>query len=677
MINMVPVNYEPITLKGGLDQITPTLSLRPGVCRDAVNFECLEFGGYGRIGGYERYSGQPSPSKATFSLLYVSTLTNTPSVGQTITNGAATGYIIAVGTNYVAITKATGTFATGNALLVGATPIGTVIAPQGALTAQVNAQYSNLSASVYRTDIAKPTGSGPIRGGFLYRDLVYCLRDNAGGTACNLFVQSITGWTQLTLFNEISFTAGGASLPADGAILTQGGVTATLKRAVTQTGAWLGATATGRLIITNPAGGNFAAGAATLTGGITVTLRGIQTAITLLPGGKGESIEANFSGQLSANRVYYADGVNRMFEFDGATVVPIATGTVPDMPKHIIAFKKHLFYSVQSSIFNSNIGNPYGYTAVGGAVENACGDTVTGFLLQPGSTTSGTLAVYCRNTTIILYGTSAADWNLVTYNSGVGALDYTNQALSQSYTMDDRGVFSLTTSLNFGNFEDASLTNNIRPFIAERRTKASCSSLDRSKSQYRLFFTDGSGLYITLVNGKPMGAMPVYFPTYANIAFEGTFSNGELVKFFGGADGHVHQLDMGTSFDGAAINAYITLNWAAVKSPRILKRFRRASFEVSGNGYAAIDFGYQLGYGNTEYLQPNTISYATPFTPTYWDSFTWDNFFWDGRTLFPTECEMAGTAENAQLTLASNSTDFQPFSINSATLHYSLRRGIR
>jgi hypothetical protein len=679
MIKMPPVEYEVIALGGGLDQITPTLSLKPGVCRDAVNYECLEFGGYGRIGGYERYSGQPAPSAAVYALLYVAIFTNTPTVGQTITNAGATatGYVIAVGSNYIVFTKATGSFATGDTLKVGATVIGTLIDPQGAVSSQLNAQYLNLAANVYRADIANPVGSGPIRGGFLYNDKNYCIRDNAGGTAADLWKESASGWVKITLFKEISFTSGGAVAPADGETLTKGGVTATIKRAVKQTGAWTGSTAAGRFIITNVIGGTFSAGAATASGGATVTLSGAETSITLLPGGKGESVQANFSGQLSTTRIYYVDGVNKCFEFDGTTVVPIVTGVTPDAPKHVAAFKKHLHLAIQSSSFNSNIGDPYGYTAIGGAAEQACGDTITNYQLQPGTTNAGTLTIYCRNNTFMLYGTSAADWNLVIYSNGVGALDYTAQNLAQSFTMDDRGVFALAASLNFGNFESASLTNLIRPFIAEHRTKISCSSLDRAKSQYRLFFKDGYGLYITVVNGKNMGCMLVLFPIYPNVAWEGTLSNGELVKFIGGSDGHVHQMDMGSSFDGTTINAFITFNWAAAKGSRILKRYRKASFEVSGTGYASIDFGYLLGYGTADIQQPNTVSYATPFTPSYWDSFTWDNFTWDGRTLFPTECQMSGTGENVQITLASNSTDFQPFAVNSAILHYSVRRGLR
>ncbi len=40
-----PVNYDLIRLSGGLDQVTPTLSLRPGTMRRAANFECSITGG--------------------------------------------------------------------------------------------------------------------------------------------------------------------------------------------------------------------------------------------------------------------------------------------------------------------------------------------------------------------------------------------------------------------------------------------------------------------------------------------------------------------------------------------------------------------------------------------------------------------------------------------------------
>lgn len=672
-IQMAPVKYDPIILRGGLDLITPTLALKPGVPRNCLNFEILESGQPGRIAGYERYSGQPRPSDAVYGVVWISVFANVPVVGNTITNGTATAQVIEVGGDYVAYTKlAGGTFAVGNSITVGATPIGTTVTPTSSLQPADDARLLNLAADVYRADIAKPTGSGPIRGVFVYNDTRYCLRDNAGATAQNLWKSSNSGWTAVPLFFEVSFTAGGTATPADGQTLTQGGVTAVIRRVVTETGAWTG-TAAGRFIIAAPGGGNFAAGAATVTtSGATLTLSGIQTAITLSPGGKGEVVQANFFGQATSARIYYADGVNRLWEFDGTTLVPITTGGL--IPKHLAIHKRYLFYSVNSSIFYQQVGNPY--SAVGGA-EIATGDAVTGFLIMPGAQTSAALAVLNRNSTNMLYGTSAADWNLVSYNFGTGALDYTLQNMAQSCLLDDRGVFTLQASLNFGNFDQASLTHLIRPFITAHRPYVCCSGLNRLKSQYRVFYTDGYGLYLTIVNNTFIGVMPVKFPTYANCTWESTLTSGETVMLMGGGDGHVYDMEKGSSFDGEKIPFFITFNWASQGNSRMLHRYRKGSIEIAGGSYARVSFGYSLGYGSDNYLQANPANYEALMSSGQWDSGNWDSFSWDGRALLPTDVEMVGTAENVQITLSGNSDEYEAFSINSVIVHYTPRRGLR
>lgn len=52
------------TLAGGLNLVTPPLSMRPGELLDCSNVECLLNGGYGRIAGYALYDGQATPSQA-------------------------------------------------------------------------------------------------------------------------------------------------------------------------------------------------------------------------------------------------------------------------------------------------------------------------------------------------------------------------------------------------------------------------------------------------------------------------------------------------------------------------------------------------------------------------------------------------------------------------------------
>ena len=44
------------------------------------------------------------------------------------------------------------------------------------------------------------------------------------------------------------------------------------------------------------------------------------------------------------------------------------------------------------------------------------------------------------------------------------------------------------------------------------------------------------------------------------------------------------------------IDANFALVYNYTKSPRIRKRYRKASIEMTGDGYAELDFGYDLGY---------------------------------------------------------------------------------
>ncbi len=673
-----------VAYPGGLDLTTPSLALQPGALRDCLNFECSQSGGYARIAGYERYDGQASPSTATYIIVQVDAFTNVPVVGNTITQATsgATGVVVAVSNvvsaYYVAVTSVTGAFDYTHAISVGVTPIGTAITPMVAVSALLNAQYIAAAADVYRALIAKVPGSGSVLGVvamvFAGVDHVYAFRANVGGTAVNIYKSSGAGWVQVPFYNIVSFTAGTTATALDGDTLTQGGVTATIKRVMTRSGAWAG-TAAGAFVITTPAGGNFTAGAATTTSGASVTISGAESAITILPGGHFEFVKCNFSGQITTRRIYGCDGINKAFEFDGDALVPITTGLSPDAPSHIAFHKNFLFLSQASSIIYCEVGFPFRW-ATGG--ETATGDVVNAMISLPGAQDTAAMAVYMASNTAILYGATAATFNFVMYNVGTGALAYSVQNLFDTMAFDHLGVVTLRATLNFGNFSSTALTKNILPFILQERAKTCSSSVSRDKSQYRVFFNDGYGLWLTIVNQQYVGAGLVLFPDPVLCIDEDDAAAGGEVTYFGSSSGYVFQLDVGTSFDGAAIDAHITLAWDAIKSPRILKRYRRASIEMQGTGYAAIQFGYQLGYGSNLIGQPNFVTYPTGFASSpVWDQFVWDNFVWDGQTLLPTDVGVTGTAENIQVTISSGTNYISSYNVNSVIHHYTMRRGIR
>ena len=136
-------------------------------------------------------------------------------------------------------------------------------------------------------------------------------------------------------------------------------------------------------------------------------------------------------------------------------------------------------------------------------------------------------------------------------------------------------------------------------------------------------------------------------------------------------------MDLGTSFDGDDIAANINLVYNATSTPRLLKRYRKASVEFTGDSYTEIQFGYDLGYRTITIDQPQDETYDNDLRSSYWDEMVWDNFVWDGSDISPSEIEVKGTAENLAIRVSSNSALFEPFTVNNIIVHYTLRRGLR
>lgn len=676
-----PVRYDLIRLAGGLDQVTPTLSLKAGTARRVANFECSITGGYTRIAGYERFDGRPNPSDALYIVLTVSVI-NPIAVGDTIVGAtsSAQGKVILVDGETVVITRVTGTFVAGESITVSTTTVGIIDEVIGTVgDGLTDATYKSLAANDYRSDITAVPGSGPVRGVAYYAGNVYAWRNNVGGTALGMYKSSGSGWTAVPLGIELKFDDGGTEIPEGATVVgATSGATGVARRVVVSAGSWGGTPkASGRLIFTSVTG-TFQNNENINVGGVKYAMAdGVNSQMTWSPSGRVQTVIANFGGGQTNRSLYFCDGVNRAFEWDGEYLIPISTTMSPDVPTRIAVHKQHLFLAFGHSLQFSGIGDPYVWDPVLGAGEIAMNAPISQLLSLPGDQSSGALAVYTQNDTSVLYGSSSENFSLSTFNAGTGGIAYTGQNLDQSYVLSERGVMAMGTSLNFGNFQSAALTMNIRPFVQVRRNLATASVVNREKGQYRVFFSDGAGLYLTIANGQYMGAMPVQFPNPVLCSTEGGAVDGTEVSYFGSSNGFVYRLDAGTSFDGAVIPANITLAYNASGSPRILKRYRRASVEMTGDSYAEFAFSYDLGYRTPELNQPDDEVYTNDLRSAYWDSLTWDNFVFDGRDISPSEVEVTGTAENMAIRISSVSNLLKPFTVNSIIVHYTMRRGIR
>lgn len=674
---MMPVRVESQYTKfgGGLDLMSPVLSIAPGMTLDAMNYEPGVFGGYQRIDGYERFDGRPSPSDATYHYAEVE-LTGVVAVGDTVTGAAsvASGVVVVAGEGVLALTKVAGTFANGEAIQVGGVTVGTItqpVSPRGYSDGQSDAVALAAAADLYRADIQKVPGAGPILGVNMYKGVLYAFRNKADNSVAELYKSSATGWTKVELGEEIGFTNANDKV-VEGKTLTQGGVTATIKRVVLQTGTLASGTNTGRLILSGRAGGAFSAAAATNSDGGTLTLAGASTPITLLPNGRYEFVNHNFSGSTDTFRMYGCDGKNRAFEFDGTTFVPITTGMTDDQPKFIAAHKKKLFLAFKGSVQNSGDGNPYVWTVTLGANELGMGEEVTGMLVQPGDV----LAIFTRNSTWQLSGNTTASFTLLPLAPEVGAIAYTAQNLGVAYTLDDRGVIQITRSQAYGNFEHTTVSRLAQPVVDAIRGKVIGATTYKSRNQVRFYGNDGSGFILGVEGTKVIGITQFRYPVNVACLCSGEDATGKDVVFFGSDDGYVYQADRGSSFDGEAIESFLRMPFNNTKSPRYRKRYRKLVLEMDAVGYSAIRCQPEFTYGDEDVASHSTENVVVQGSGGYFDldGDTYNTIFYDARVVSSPEYSIAGSGLNLSLIFYANSAIDLGHTLQGAILHFTVRR---
>lgn len=674
MSGMPPLKTQYFPLVGGLDAESAQLTLKPGAVIGASNYESSALDGYERIGGFERFDGRPRPSDAVYKLMQSATGFTGVAVGNTVngqTSGATAKVLMVRGTNQIVVTRVTGTWTYGENIRVSTTVVGVFTQDGSDIDGFDENDFLSLAAADYRADIGAVPGSGRIRGIEVLGSTVYAWRDNAGGTACEIYKSSASGWTLVPFYRELAFTAGSGTAPADGAVITKGTASCVLKRLVVQSGSWGAGTAAGRMIITTPTN-EFSAGA--FTAGVTATCSGASTAITLAPGGRLDSVIYNFTGTAGKQRIYGADGVNRGFDFDGDVLTPISTGMATDTPTHVAAHRNHLFFSFSGSVQHSAIGDPYAWTAVLGAGEIAAGDVVTGFQVLPSGNDGGALMVLTDRRTWVLYGSSSANWQFVNFADDVGAQRWSVQNLGRVIVFDTLGVATVEASQNFGNFSRLPLSARIQRLLKSRTTLASV--VNRATKHIRLFFSEGDCLSITPIptqNGEVLAFMPFDYGRKVYATADAVI-NGEHRNFFGSDDGYIYEADRGRSFDGEEIFAYMKLAFNFAKSPMDKKRFRRVDIESKTESACALKVLGEYSLGNPEIGLTNVVDIERLGIGAYFNLTNFDESFFDTPRSAINKVRLDGVGTDLSVSIISQSTKELPHTLQSISTVYTPRR---
>jgi hypothetical protein len=523
-----------------------------------------------------------------------------------------------------------------------------------------------------RSAIGAVPGEGDILGVWHYDDTVYAFRNKTGGMSAGMYKSTASGWVEVDLGRILLFKDGSSEF-TEGDTLTGGtsGATGTVGASVLVSGDWSSNDAAGYVILASVTG-TFEDGEVITDGpGGSAKADGADSAQTLNPNGQYEFINFNFGGHTDTRKMYGVSGVDKAFEYNGAVYVPITTGMDDDTPTHLVEHRNYLWLSFSGgSVQYSPLGAPRDkWTALLGAGEIAIGAEIVGFSDVPGDS----LAVFSRNSIDLLAGDPAGEFQRTTYSAEAGAIRGTIQRLNFPLFTNDSGLMEFRATEAYGDFQSGTLSQKVKSVMDAKRGLESASIVAKGKDQYRIFYSDGSGLVVTFNGTKVSGIMPIEYPVPVLCACNGTTSTGEEVIFFGSDTGYVYQMDAGSSFDGAEVEAWIRPSFYHFKRPEQHKRFYKIVLEIDARINSALTFLPVLDYAEGSSPDALDSSMSVFGSGGAWDEALWDEFFYDSPLISSAYGYFDAIGRNLSPFIRSNHTYEEPHTVQGAIIHYSIR----
>lgn len=306
----------------------------------------------------------------------------------------------------------------------------------------------------------------------------------------------------------------------------------------------------------------------------------------------------NFTGDVADSAFYWVDGTNQAREYKatGVTTVNNAGLGALDKPIDIKVHNMYLFLAYRGgSLQHSVLGDPLDWTGASGAGELTMGAEITNLI--PG--VKGTMVIFLARGIRILNGVVASEFSLETFSDQSGAYTKTAQRLLGTvFFVDDRGLSTLEASDTFGDYSANSISQRFKTTLQRRLKEINVTSTSRDLNQYRIFFSDRTGIIVSFEGKEFQGATFFEYPIEVSIIDQRRGANGYDFIVFGANDesGYVYKLDSGYSFDGTPITCRLTTAFFHYGSPRNWKVFKRATLEIAGTTDQMFDIKVDFDY---------------------------------------------------------------------------------
>lgn len=403
--------------------------------------------------------------------------------------------------------------------------------------------------------------------------------------------------------------------------------------------------------------------------------QGTPTPVKLKAGGVFEFVSYNFFARTEQVRIYGCNGCDYPFELNPKTgfICPILMDDEPPMYPHTVAVhKNHLFLGLPGGLVrHSVIGEPMNFNGQLGAFEVGVGDDVSAMVSHPGDV----LAIICRNRVQGLYGNTIDDWQMSLIAENVGGYPRSAQLLQQAYMLDDNGLCQLQRVMEYGNFQDSTVSRLIQPLINRHKKNITGSTVLRDQNLICLYFANGFGLSFRPMQGQLPEILNFEYPTQITCVHHFEDEAGNARVFFGTPEGMVYEDRKGSNFDGQPIESLIRTTYNPVESPTYRKSFKRLELMFAGGYDVSLQVGMEFDY-SAAYTPQAAIRSFVLFGGQggYWNEDNWNEFYWSGQDISNGEVSVSGTGKNYSLMIYGKSLWTSSYTLQGVLVHYIPRR---
>lgn len=402
-------------------------------------------------------------------------------------------------------------------------------------------------------------------------------------------------------------------------------------------------------------------------------------------GGRVKGIDFNFDGN---HKIMFVDGVNVPAVFNDTTNVLTFPTTSVAFPaeltgsEHIAVFKNAVFLAKGSNVYFSKPYDELDFSAASGGGVINIGHSVTGLIVFRDQ-----LIIFSRNKIVRLVGSTSSDFQLLPIAEDIGCLhgETIQEVGGDIMFMAADGLRLLGATERIGDFglEVASSPINKDALRFVNSTQTFSSLVLREKAQYRVFAysgpvsTDNSkGLIATKFSDQ--GAGSISWATLSGFKVyvaDGRYVPGEELTVFANQDGYVYKLEVGSSRDGANIEAVYKSPFMPINDPQVRKTFYKLALYVETQGNFSVDVNLDFDLFRVDNYTgglANTITLSSDGSTTFIYGAT--NTLY-GSAVYGLELDnvyntnVIGSGKTVSLRIEDNSTN-PSFSLDTAVMEF-------